>query len=107
MELGELDTSLTSDLSNVLDFRSKIKYLIWLDGGHCGSAEAWITDEKIIKIIKDLNWFCFIYITPYQLKKMRHVEEYNKFIELNRKLDINMVNKCYYEQNSFFEYDTP
>ena len=81
------------------NFVSKVSNIIWLDGGHSGPTKAWVDNERVVKCIKDLNCNCVVYITPYQLLKMKHFEEYNKFIEILKKLNVNLVNKCYFEKN--------
>ena len=78
--------------------RDFVKYCIWLDGGHCGSAEAWIIDEKTIESIKRLNWTCLVYTTPYQMRNKRHADEYLKFIEISKSVDVKLIKHCYFQE---------
>lgn len=99
---------------DLVDFRDKITHLIYLDGGHCGTSNAWITREEVVNLIKCLNWNCFVYITPYNMSsrsiKLWAIKEYEIFIELLKKYNVNLVNKCYFaddeenfELNKHFE----
>lgn len=89
---------LCKEIQSNLDQAKRVKYCIWLDGGHCGSAEAWLTDEMAIQSIKALDWTCFVYTTPYQMKVPRHVDDYLKFIEISKCLGLRLVKRCYFEE---------
>ncbi len=60
----------------------------------------WITRHDVIKHIKEFNWSCYVYVTPYQIKsrKLWAIEEYNKFIDLLAKYNVNMKNIYYFEE---------
>lgn len=102
------DSALRGSLNKfqLQDFKLNVKCFIWLDGGHSGSAKAWITDENVLKEMKQLELKCLVYITPYQLIKLRHVEEYNKFIEIARKLDLKLTHKLYYQDYQSGDQET-
>lgn len=91
---------LCKEIHSDLDQARRVKYCIWLDGGHCGSAEAWLTDEKAIQSIKELDWTCLVYTTPYQMRVSRHVEDYLKFIEISKCMGVRMIKRCYFEEES-------
>lgn len=59
----------------------------------------WITKNDVIEHIKEFNWSCYVYVTPYQIKsrKLWYIEEYNKFIDLLAKNNVNMKNVYYFE----------
>ena len=90
----------TSDTS-LNAFRDRISHLIYLDGGHCGTSNAWITREETISLVKCLNWTAFVYITPYNIVcrsvKLWAIKEYEIFLELLKKYGVTLVNKCYFE----------
>lgn len=94
---------------SLIEFRNKISDLIYLDGGHCGTSNAWITREQTISLIKFLNWNLFVYITPYNIVcrsvKLWAIKEYEIFIELLRKYNVNLVNKCYFAEEDDAEKD--
>lgn len=39
----------------------------WLDGGHAGSKNTWITDKSILKSFADLQIRAYVHVTPYQV----------------------------------------
>ncbi len=81
-------------------FLKQIRHTIWLDGGHSGTKNSWITKEEIILIIKKLNWSCYVYVTPYQIKSPKYwaIEEYNKFVDLLKSSNVNMKHVYYFEE---------
>ena len=55
------------DVTSIRDFISRIKVLYWLDGGHSGQGNTWITDDATIRaltVIPDIR----VHVTPYQMK---------------------------------------
>ncbi len=64
------------------------------------SHKGWITKHDIIEHIKEFNWSCYVYVTPYQIKssKLKAIEEYNIFIDLLSKYNVNMRNRYYFEE---------
>jgi len=91
--LNELCKELKFIGSRFDEFKSRIEYLIWLDGGHSGSSKAWITDEEDLKLVKSLSWKCRVFITCYQLNKLEHVRDYYKFIEVSEKLGVDLMSE--------------
>ena len=41
--------------------------MVWLDGGHNGGADIWLTDKKILQTLVDLNIQVDVRVTPYQV----------------------------------------
>ena len=83
-----------------LSFSQQIRHVIWLDGGHSGTKNSWITREEIVLLIKHLKWSCYVYVTPYQIKSRKYwaVEEYTKFIDLLKSLDVVLKHVYYFEE---------
>jgi len=88
-----------ADMEELFMFSKQIRHVMWLDGGHSGSSNTWITEECVIDQIKRLNWSCYVYVTPYQVKsnKVWAVEEYKAFMDLLAKLEINYKHKYYFD----------
>lgn len=47
-------TFTTSD-SNEMKFISKIKHMYWLDGGHSGGKNTWITSRQLLETLASLG----------------------------------------------------
>ena len=56
----------------VFAFTKSIRRMIWLDGGHNGGKDTWITDEKILEnLAKNTGIKVEIKVTPYQVQDNR------------------------------------
>ncbi|XP_002738457.1 mitochondrial protein C2orf69 homolog [Saccoglossus kowalevskii] len=56
---------------HVNEFVGRWKALYWLDGGHSGEHDTWITDETILKELTKLNLQINVHVTPFQIKDPR------------------------------------
>ncbi|CAG2190637.1 unnamed protein product [Mytilus edulis] len=66
------------------DFVSKIKSVYWLDAGHNGREDTWITSEFVLQKIASTMIELFVHITPYQIKDINRPwigKEQRKFIQ--------------------------
>ena len=79
------------------DFISKLKHIMWLDGGHSGTFGAWITDRNIILNLLKLDVYLYVYTTPYQISdnnpKKWAVKEHRIFLDL--------LGKCFTENYNY------
>ena len=65
----------TVHLRNVTQMESKspihVHKMFWLDGGHNGTSDTWVTDESVIKSFADFYtnsaMEIFVHVTPYQM----------------------------------------
>jgi hypothetical protein len=82
-------------------FSNCVRQIIWLDGGHCGTSNAWITNDQVIDMINRMKWHCYVYVTPYQIKSRKQwaVEEYKIFLQLLAKSNVKFKNTYYFESN--------
>ncbi len=101
--LNKLDDSefIPVEESNELKaFLIKVKHLVWLDGGHSGQSNNWITRAEIMDLIKQFGFKCYVYVTPYQIQSRKYwaVEEYKKFVQLLEAHRLFYVNKYYFEE---------
>ncbi|RWS28658.1 UPF0565 protein C2orf69-like isoform X2 [Leptotrombidium deliense] len=86
------------DLSN---FASKISHMYWLDGGHSGGCNTWITDETLVKSLSSFNIQAEIHVTPYQMNDKSRPwkrEECTRFCELLNQFNIRNRKLLYFEQ---------
>jgi len=51
-----------------LTFLSRVKSFHWLDGGHSGSKDTWITQEPALRHLAKLGAEIHIHVTPYQIQ---------------------------------------
>jgi len=88
-----------AEFEELFAFTKQIRHVMWLDGGHSGSSNSWITKESIIDLIKHLSWSCYVYVTPYQVKsnKVWAVEEFKTFMDLLAKFEIKNKHKYYFD----------
>ncbi|KAI6657448.1 hypothetical protein LOD99_194 [Oopsacas minuta] len=69
---------------NIAQFISMLREFYWLDGGHNGTAEIWISDLNILESFARINPRIYIGVTPYQMKsvvKSWAAKEKRKFVE--------------------------
>lgn len=107
-ELERISTETSNDLNEELElFKRRVNHLIWLDGGHSGSSNSWITNEEKVLNMRELNWCCYVYVTPYQMMSNKYwaINEYNKFISLLDQLKLCFKNKYYFKENENDDYD--
>ena len=41
--------------------------MVWLDGGHNGGKDIWLTDKTVLQTLVDLNIEVEVRVTPYQV----------------------------------------
>ena len=62
----------TSAKEDLLRFSEQIEKMIWLDGGHNGGKDTWITDEAVLEALaKKTDIDIEIKVTPYQMRDNR------------------------------------
>lgn len=65
----ELPTVIHQAINN--DLVNRVTDLYWLDGGHVGGKNTWITDVSILTTLSSLNWKIHVHVTPYQIQDPR------------------------------------
>lgn len=68
--LNQLMFELTNvkEHADVKPFLDQVEAMFWLDGGHTGCKDAYITDINVLKTIKDLGKQLVVHVTPYEVK---------------------------------------
>ncbi|PIO27064.1 hypothetical protein AB205_0033070 [Aquarana catesbeiana] len=85
-------------------FVGNIESMYWLDGGHSGGINTWITCPDILKVFAQRHIAVHSHVTPYQVSdSMRSWigEEHGKFVELLKEYNV-MVN-----DQLHFAYEAP
>lgn len=87
----ELETFKSSPL--VKSFLDRLVAIYWLDGGHIGRKDAYITDEEILKSITSLNKELTVHVSAYQIKDINRPwigKEEKKFVSKLKELGANI-----------------
>lgn len=61
----------------------RLRCMYWLDGGHCGSHNAWLTDDDSLAALSGLGLQVSVHVTPYQVRDPRRKwigDEERKFV---------------------------
>ncbi|XP_076054840.1 mitochondrial protein C2orf69 homolog isoform X2 [Oratosquilla oratoria] len=68
-ELHCVKTLPSSENDDVLRFMNKVKEIFWLDGGHCGGSNTWITQPSVLTTLGSLCHInIHVHVTPYQVR---------------------------------------
>lgn len=63
--------TLTPDDHTSMDIVSRISDMYWLDGGHSGGKNTWITSRPLLETLTRLGIGIHIHVTPYQIQDDR------------------------------------
>ncbi|OWF55481.1 UPF0565 protein C2orf69 homolog [Mizuhopecten yessoensis] len=78
---------------NVKSFMKKVKSMYWLDGGHNGGSNTWITDRVLLKKLAYHKLELFTHVTPYQVMDPMRAwigEEQTLFVKELKELGANI-----------------
>lgn len=81
--------TLTPDDLTMIRLLSRIKEMYWLDGGHGGAKNTWITSRSLLETLTRLNINIHVHVTPYQVQDERRPwirKEEKTFTDLLRRL---------------------
>ncbi|XP_066431564.1 mitochondrial protein C2orf69 homolog isoform X2 [Eleutherodactylus coqui] len=85
-------------------FLANIESMYWLDGGHSGGSNTWVTCPNILKVFAHTGIAVHTHVTPYQVHdSMRSWigEEHGKFTELLKGYNVTVDDQLH------FAYETP
>ena len=80
-------------------FVNRVRAMYWLDGGHNGGSNTWITSDEILHSLVGLDMEIFSHVTPYQIKDpMRKWigKEQKKFVKKLQNLKIITTNTVHF-----------
>ena len=63
----EIHDIVNSEKTGLLKFVSRINAIHWLDAGHCGQSNAWVTDERLLGSLAETIPHIRVHVTPYQV----------------------------------------
>ncbi|GAB6030632.1 hypothetical protein CHUAL_007490 [Chamberlinius hualienensis] len=87
------------DTDEIKDLIKQIKTMSWLDAGHNGEADVWITDENILKFLAETGIEVQVHVTPYQMEDIRRPwikEQKTIFVETLKTFDCNVAEKYHF-----------
>lgn len=79
--------------SDLIDFLKRIESIYWLDSGHSGEEECWVTDKDLLAILAVLRPVIHVHVTPHQMKCPQRpwiCEEEKLFVSILRELSIDV-----------------
>lgn len=82
-----------SQSSEIETFISRIKSVYWLDAGHNGRKDTWITNDSVLEKIAATKIPLFVHVSPYQVKDPNRPwigKEEKKFIQKLKVLKANL-----------------
>ncbi|KAG7310156.1 hypothetical protein JYU34_004709 [Plutella xylostella] len=53
---------------SVMRFMDRIKCMYWLDGGHAGGRDTWLTSRPLLETLGRLNVKIYVHVSPYQVE---------------------------------------
>ena len=84
---------------NLHSFVDLVVQMFWLDGGHNGGSETWITDSEILKSLLGTKTEIRVHVTPYQVHDERRRwigQEHEKFVENLRRHGVNVFDTIHF-----------
>ncbi|ESO84552.1 hypothetical protein LOTGIDRAFT_131973 [Lottia gigantea] len=82
------------------EFVKRIQQFYWLDGGHSGGKNTWVTDGSSLTALAQLNCDIHVHVTPYQVKDAMRSwigREEKKFVNTLKRLGANLSHVLHFE----------
>ncbi|XP_033611441.1 UPF0565 protein C2orf69 homolog isoform X3 [Cryptotermes secundus] len=92
--------TLTPDDDTMMRLVSRIQDMYWLDGGHAGGKNTWITSRSLLETLTRLGIGIHIHVTPYQVHDERRPwirKEEKTFGDLLRRLGAPVQRTLHFE----------
>ncbi|XP_011293918.2 uncharacterized protein LOC131800918 isoform X1 [Musca domestica] len=95
--------TLTPDDSTMGRLLSRIKDMYWLDGGHGGQKNTWITSRSLLETLTRMAINIHVHLTPYQVQDDRRPwirKEEKIFTDLLRRLGAQITRHLHYDSQT-------
>lgn len=95
--------TLTPDDSTMIRLLTRIKEMYWLDGGHGGAKNTWITSRSLLETLTRLGINIYVHVTPYQVQDDRRPwirKEEKSFTDLLRRLGANLTRCLHFDTSA-------
>lgn len=89
-----------SEKTGLQKFVSRISAIHWLDAGHCGQSNAWLTDERLLGSLAETIPQIRVHVTPYQVRdKSRDWigDEQARFTKILKSRGADIKSQMYFE----------
>ena len=93
------DLALAKQDKDVGTFTDGVKAMYWLDGGHNGGVNTWITHESVLKNLLGANIEVHSHVTPYQTEDDRRPwvgKEQKKFVGRLQRMGVAVNNTLHF-----------
>lgn len=80
----------------------RVHAMTWLDGGHSGGSNTWLTDRSVLKCFASLPITVSVHVTPYQVKDEMRAwigKEKRRFVEQLTKEGMKITDKIHFEDD--------
>ena len=87
-------------VEDLIQFTNRISDLYWLEGGHSGSSETWVTNKAVLENFASMKKTVHIHVTPYQVfcdTRPRIGKEERYFRETLHRLGVNVMRTLHFE----------
>uniref|UniRef100_A0A034VG83 UPF0565 protein C2orf69-like protein n=2 Tax=Bactrocera dorsalis TaxID=27457 RepID=A0A034VG83_BACDO len=95
--------TLTPDDSTMIRLLSRIKDMYWLDGGHGGQKNTWITSRSLLETLTRMGMNIHVHLTPYQVQDDRRPwirKEEKIFTDMLRRLGAPITRHLHYDSQT-------
>lgn len=95
--------SLKTPDTSINNFISSIKSMWWLDGGHGGCKDTWITNKNLLESLAALNIEVHVHVTPYQIEDSHRpwiATEESAFCNALKSLNVSIQRTVHFENKS-------
>ncbi|XP_061774710.1 mitochondrial protein C2orf69 homolog isoform X1 [Nerophis ophidion] len=82
------------------DFVQSISNMFWLDGGHPGGSETWVTDKQVLRQLANSGIGIHVHVTPYEVRDPMRAwvgREHRSFIETLEEFGASPFHKIHFE----------
>ncbi|XP_048200974.1 mitochondrial protein C2orf69 homolog [Perognathus longimembris pacificus] len=88
---------------NIDAFIKSIKTMYWLDGGHSGGSNTWVTYPEVLKELVQTGITVHTHVTPYQVRDpMRSWigKEHKKFVQILRDFGVQVTSQIHFAKEA-------
>lgn len=88
------------ETKEIKDFIAKVKSMCWLDCGHAGGSNVWITDSQLLESLTNTGIDLHVHVTPYQIEDVQRPwirKEEKMFTERLKKMKANITRQLHFE----------
>lgn len=88
-------------VEEITQFTNRISDFYWLEGGHSGSAETWVTKKGVLENFAEMKITVHIHVTPYQVfcdTRPRIGKEERFFRETLQRLGVKVLRTLHFEE---------